>query len=67
MEDLPDIEIGKTSYWSSLSYRLYVALSLPEQLPEEVTTVEHLRELHKTHVVKVQGKTAKLVLVRKRE
>ena len=37
LEDLPDIEIGKTSYWSSLSYRLYVALSLPEQLPEEVT------------------------------
>jgi hypothetical protein len=31
------------------------------ELPEYVTTVEHLQELHQTHVVKVAGKTAKLV------
>jgi hypothetical protein len=36
LQDIPDIEIGKTSYWSTLSYQLFVALSLPEQLPEAV-------------------------------
>ena len=31
------------------------------ELPEYVTTVEHLQELHQTHGVHVEGKTAKLV------
>ncbi|HEY6269154.1 MAG TPA: DUF3857 domain-containing protein [Candidatus Acidoferrum sp.] len=36
LQDIPDIEIGKTSYWSTLAYQLNVTLSLPEQLPEAV-------------------------------
>ena len=36
LEDIPDVEIGKTSYWSSLSAKLYMALYLPEQLPKQV-------------------------------
>lgn len=32
------------------------------ELPDHVTTVEYLQELHATHVVKVEGKRAKLVL-----
>jgi uncharacterized protein DUF3857 len=35
-ESIPDIEIGKTSTWNSLSAQLFLALSIPEQLPEEV-------------------------------
>lgn len=31
------------------------------ELPEYVTTVEHLQDLHQTHVVNVNGKTARLV------
>jgi hypothetical protein len=30
-------------------------------LPEYVSTIEHLQELHRTHVVSVDGKEAKLV------
>jgi hypothetical protein len=37
LEDLPDVEIGKTSAWPRLSYQLFVALSLPPQLPEAVS------------------------------
>jgi hypothetical protein len=35
-ESIPDIEIGKTSTWNSLSAQLFLALSVPAQLPEEV-------------------------------
>jgi hypothetical protein len=35
------------------------------ELPEHVKTIEHLQELHKTHVVKVEGKSAKLIAARK--
>ena len=31
------------------------------ELPEHVTTVEHLQELHRTHVLNVKGKIAQLV------
>jgi hypothetical protein len=35
-ESVPDIEIGKTSTWNSLSAQLFLALSIPAQLPDEV-------------------------------
>jgi hypothetical protein len=34
-------------------------------LPDHVKTVEHLQELHKTHVVQVEGKVAKLLPAKK--
>jgi hypothetical protein len=40
-EDLPDIEIGKTSTWNSLSAQLFLPLSIPAQLPEEVIGLAH--------------------------
>ena len=36
MEDIPDIEIGRTWQWPALSFKLYKALSLPDQLPADV-------------------------------
>jgi len=36
LDDIPDIEIGKNSTWSSLSYELFQSLLLPNQLPKEV-------------------------------
>jgi hypothetical protein len=36
LKDLPDIEIGRTSRWPELSFKLYRMLSLPQQLPESV-------------------------------
>jgi hypothetical protein len=41
LEDIPDIEVGKNMDWSSLSYKLYTALSLPAQLPEMVIELAH--------------------------
>jgi hypothetical protein len=35
------------------------------ELPEHVRTIEQLQELHKTHVVKAEGKKATLVLAKK--
>jgi hypothetical protein len=35
-DDIPDIEIAKNSQWPSLSYRLFKALSLPSELPDQV-------------------------------
>jgi hypothetical protein len=36
LQDIADIELGTTSEWASLSYELYMALALPEHLPDEV-------------------------------
>lgn len=35
------------------------------ELPDHVRTIEHLQELHKTHVVNVEGKIARLVVKKK--
>jgi len=35
-ESVPDVEIGKTSTWNSLSAQLFLALAIPAQLPEEI-------------------------------
>jgi hypothetical protein len=37
------------------------------ELPENIKTIEHLAELHRTHVVKVEGKAARLVVKKKRK
>ena len=36
-QDLPDIEVGRTWRWEGLSFKLYKALSLPDELPKIVT------------------------------
>jgi hypothetical protein len=39
LEDLSDIQVGKTSRWGSLSYELHRAFALPGQIPEEVANL----------------------------
>lgn len=39
LEDVPDLQIARDSYWPSLSSQLYKMFSLPERLPEETTTL----------------------------
>ena len=43
LQDLPDIEIGRTWRWPGLSLKLYKALSLPDDLPK--TVIELSRQL----------------------
>jgi hypothetical protein len=43
LQDLPDIEVGRTWRWPGLSFRLYKALSLPDDLPK--TVIELTRQL----------------------
>lgn len=56
-EEVPDMR-GKFGFTPLKNQQVHEV-----DLPEHVRTIEHLRELHKTRVVKKEGKTVKLVKV----
>jgi hypothetical protein len=54
--DIPDIEVGRTLRWPGLSFKLYMALSLPDELPK--TVIELSRQLTaglETPLAKAEG------------
>jgi len=56
LQDLPDIEVGRTWRWPGLSFKLYKALSLPDELPK--TVIELSRQLTaglETPLAKAEG------------
>jgi UDP-N-acetylenolpyruvoylglucosamine reductase len=54
-EDIPGLP-GKFGFAALKNQQVHEV-----EMPDHVKTVEHLQELHKTYVVKAEGKTARLV------